>query len=260
MINALLKWVGGKRFLRKKIAALIPEKLETYIEPFGGAGWVFFARERYAKTEIFNDIDGRLINLFTIVKYHPNALIEELSFYLNSRENFKRFLQIEPVTDIQKAAKFYYLISKSFAGKGEHFACSKKRGQSSFFNTLERIKQISARLATATIENLDFAELIKGYDFDGAFFYCDPPYFCQLGYDKKICGVMEHLKLCEALRNVKGRFLLSYNDCEEVRDFYKGFEMLEIERPNNISNTQAEKQKNKTYKELLIANYPIKGV
>jgi DNA adenine methylase len=76
----LLNWVGGKRLLRKTIAPLIPTDIKSYVEPFGGGGWVLFYKPRWADLEIYNDLDGRLVNLFRIVKYHPEALKEELKY------------------------------------------------------------------------------------------------------------------------------------------------------------------------------------
>ena len=80
--KSLINWVGGKRLLRKTNAPLIPKDILSYVEPFGGAGWVFFYNDKWAELEIYNDLDGRLVNLFRIVKYHPEALKEELKFQL----------------------------------------------------------------------------------------------------------------------------------------------------------------------------------
>jgi DNA adenine methylase len=57
------------------------------------------------------------------------------------------------------------------------------------------------------------------------------------------------------LKRIKGRFLLSYDDSEKVKELYKGYEMIAIERLNGINNKD---RKNKMFKELLIANYPIR--
>ena len=68
----------------------------------------------------------------------------------------------------------------------------------------------------------------------------------------------DHERLRELLGNIKGRFLLSYDDCPKIRELYKGFEMVEVERLNGINNRQGTNRENKMFKELLIANYPIK--
>jgi len=60
--------------------------------------------------------------------------------------------------------------------------------------------------------------------------------------------------LREVLGNIKGRFLLSYDDSEKIRELYKGYEMIAVERLNGINNKD---RKNKMFKELIIANYPI---
>ena len=78
----LITWVGGKRNLRKVICKLIPTDIKSYIEPFGGGCWVLFAKEKHAKLEVYNDLDERLANLFRIVKYHPQALIDELKSFI----------------------------------------------------------------------------------------------------------------------------------------------------------------------------------
>mgnify|MGYP000428174301 CR=1 FL=1 len=117
----LINWVGGKRLLRKIISNLAPDDIQTYIEPFGGGGWVLFFKDRWADVEIYNDLDGRLVNLFRIVKYHPNALKEELSYLLGSREMFMQFMNLKPITDVQKAAQFFFLITRSFGDKGSTF-------------------------------------------------------------------------------------------------------------------------------------------
>lgn len=255
----LINWVGGKRLLRKTIAALTPEKIQTYIEPFGGGGWVLFYKDKWAEVEIYNDLDGRLVNLFRVVKYHPNALIEELSYLLGSREIFMQFLNSKPYTDIQKAAQFFFLISRSFGGKGVTFGCVKRSAGGackSSSNTMIKINAINKRLDKVLIENRDFEKLINQYDYEGAFFYCDPPYSSGCGYEVTSTENFEHERLRDLLKNIKGKFLLSYDDSPKVRELYKDFEMVEIERQKGINNRQH--LKNNMYKELLIANYPIK--
>ena len=67
--KSLINWVGGKRLLRKTIEPLIPKDIKSYIESFGGGGWILFYKDKWADLEIYNDLDSRLVNLFRIVKY-----------------------------------------------------------------------------------------------------------------------------------------------------------------------------------------------
>lgn len=259
--KCLINWVGGKRLLRKTIAPLIPKDIKSYIEPFGGGGWVLFYKDRWADLEIYNDLDGRLVNLFRIVKYHPNAFKEEYKYLLGSRDMFFQFLNGIFITDIQKAVQFYFIITRSFGGKGSSFGTVKKSSggaSKSQKNVLDKIDAIHERLDKVMIENRDFETLIKQYDFEDAFFYCDPPYSQGCGYDVTSTKDFDHERLREVLGNIKGRFLLSYDDSPKIRELYKGFEMIEVERLNGINNRSDVENRKKIFRELLIANYPIK--
>lgn len=166
----LINWIGGKRLLRKKIEPLIPEDIGSYIEPFGGGGWLLFYKEKWADLEVYNDLDERLVNLFRIVRYHPDELIKEFRYMLASRKIFKEALECSAYTDIQRASKFLYLISRSFGGKGRNFGTSKKSGIKSQQNILGRINVINKRLDRVLIENLEFEKVIFDYDNQQAFF------------------------------------------------------------------------------------------
>lgn len=65
------------------------------------------------------------------------------------------------------------------------------------------------------------------------------------------------MRLREVLENIKGKFLLSYDDSPKIRELYKGFDFIGIERLNGINNRNDVKNRKKMFKELLIANYPI---
>jgi DNA adenine methylase len=67
-------WAAQKA-LRKTITKYISTDIDFYIEVFGGAGWVMFYKERWARNEVYNDLDNRLVNLFRQIKWHPEALM-----------------------------------------------------------------------------------------------------------------------------------------------------------------------------------------
>lgn len=137
---------------------------------------MLFGKEMQSKqTEIFNDANSNLINLFRCIKYHPAALADELQCTLQSREifeDFKQQLDGRGLTDIQRAAKFLYLIKTSFGCNAKNFATAKK----SVGNVMERFPEIQNRLSKVIIENRDFERLINLYDSKDTLFYLDPPY------------------------------------------------------------------------------------
>ena len=125
-MDSFLRWIGGKRLLRKTIVSLIPQHT-TYVEPFGGAAWVLFHKPK-SEVEVYNDINSELTNLFLQVKYHPLALEKEIEFMIKSRKMFRLMKDYKPLTEIQRAARFYFLIIVSFGAKGGNFGTMKKSG------------------------------------------------------------------------------------------------------------------------------------
>jgi len=253
MMNSFISWIGGKKLLRNKILEMFPEPgtFDRYIEVFGGAGWVLFSSDRHAKLEVYNDINGNLVNLFRCAKYHPEALQKELELILMSREQFfdaKEQLEIRSLTDIQRAAKFYILIKESFGTDLHSFGvCSKNMK-----NAVDYISDVSERLNNVVIENQDFERILKTYDKENALFYLDPPYYEAEKYYSDKFTLENHLRLKEALVKLKGKFLLSYNDCEYIRELYSDYNIVEVERTHNLVRGGKKKPR---YKELLIKNY-----
>jgi len=247
-MNSFICWIGGKKLLRKDIIKNFPSDVDRYIEVFGGAGWVLFGKEPH-KLEIINDIDGELINLYRCIKYHPEALQKELDYMLVSREIFfdYRDKNLKGMTDIQRAARYFYIIKASFSGDKDSFGTNRKN----LINAVEYLSKVTERLKNVVIENKDFADLIKVYDRPNALFYRDPPYFGTEKYYNTGFDIEQHKQLKDILSNIKGKFVLSYNDCDFVRELYKDFEIVEVERNHNL----AAKQGGARYKELIIKNY-----
>ncbi|AQW85500.1 adenine-specific DNA methyltransferase [Campylobacter pinnipediorum subsp. caledonicus] len=247
--KAAFGWVGGKSKLAKDIIALMP-KHDKYVEVFGGALSVFYQKEP-SKCEILNDINGELINLHRIIKTRPQSLNIELNNMLRSREIFYliKDKKLKPRNNIQRAAFYFYLISLSFGSKGNNFAMAKNRNSKNIYRdfTLQ-----SRRLKGAIIENMSYERLIKEYDSKDTLFYLDPPYVGTESYYKtpKDFNIADHKNLSYMLNNINAKFILSYNDCDLVRELYSDFIIKEL----NIRYTLNAKT-NKINKELLIINF-----
>lgn len=253
-MKSFISWIGGKFYLRKHIVDKFPTGYEKmkYIEVFGGAGWVLFHKD-ISKQEVYNDMNSNLINLFKVVKYHSDTFLKELKFVLNSREFFdevKHTYNSIYLTDIQRAVRFYYLIKSSYASKLDHFYSNKV----DFKSVLENIEETRERLSKVTIENLDFEKLIKKYDKKNTLFYLDPPYYGTENFYKNVeFDRNTHERLKTTLDNVKGKWLLSYNACDYIRDLYKDYYIEEVTR-QNVLNCRYE-GKNREYGEFIIKNY-----
>lgn len=254
-MNSFIGWVGGKSRLKKRIIPLIPEDTERYIEVFGGAGWVMFGKEQNQKQmEVFNDIDGNLINLYRQIKYNCEELQKAID-WLQSRELFNEYrFQIEnqfELTDLQRAARYLYIIKNSFGSTKSSFATAPK----GVYNLIDRLTKYQQRLSKVIIENRDFEQLITTYDRTKALFYLDPPYVdTEKYYSATNFTKADHKRLNEILKTIKGRFILSYNDCNFIRELYKGFNIIEINRKNLLSSNTDNRG---NFKEIIITNFTI---
>jgi len=287
LLNSIISWVGGKKALRELIYERLPKEYERYIEVFGGGGWVLFGKSPDSKCmEVYNDFNSNLANLFFCVKHRSFTFLLELAFLpLNSRDEFevlKKFLKKEEfseeylkeeldlsqhylkepefeeikailtenaeVTDIKRAAAFFKLIRYSYGSGCTSFGCQPFDVRKTF----HLIWQAYRRLANTLIENKDFEALIRQYDRDNAFFYCDPPYYQTEGHYEVEFRQEDHARLRDTLAQITGKFLVSYNDCEYIRQLYEGYQIESVTRLNNLAQRY---DGGCEYPEVLISNY-----
>jgi len=124
-VSKLIPYIGGKRLLAKHILGRMPQH-QTYCEVFGGGGTILLEKSP-SEREVFNDINKELTNLFRVVKHHIEEFVKEIRWNLKNRNEFMAAQQSNPIylTDIQRAANFYYLLRCAFGAKlphNSHFA------------------------------------------------------------------------------------------------------------------------------------------
>lgn len=251
-MNSFIGWIGGKKLLRTEIIARFPAKIGRYIEVCGGAAWILFHKEKHAEFEVYNDANKELTNLFRCIKFHRPEVQRELQYMLNSREMFEDFkaqYNVRGLTEIQKSARFFMLLKTSYGSNGRSYGCVKK----DISVMTEYLTQIEKRLSSVIVENKDFEDLLRVYDKQDALSYLDPPYYGTERYYNAEFSHEDHLRLNRVLKSLKGKFLLSYNDCEYVRELYKGFTIEEVNRNHNLVGRYSNLEHN--YRELLIKNY-----
>jgi len=244
--------------LLNKLISLIPEH-ETYVGVFGGAGSLLLNKPP-SKVEVFNDIDGDLINLFLVVRDRPKEFVEKFRFLLYSRELNKRWTKEFNFKDsVERAIRFYYVMCSCFSGRfGSGWSSKRYVNQPKrFFDSLENIKLIAKRLKEVHIDNLDFRKCIRNWDSQQTFFFLDSPYFGKHLYRYDFT-LKDHLDLRRILGKVRGKWLLTYNDNAKVRGLYKGFFIQRAIMWKSASLIKFCPRKK--FANLIIANYPPKKV
>ncbi len=175
----IIPWMGGKRRLAKHLLPMFPEH-SCYVELFAGGAALFFLRAEPAKVEVLNDLNGQLINLYRVVQHHFDEFVRQFEWTLTSREVFLRLQSIAPesMTDIQRAARFFFLQHNAFGGKpiDQHFGTATTGRAWNAGQIADKLQAAKKRLDGVYIENESWERCFKRYDREHTFFYCDPPY------------------------------------------------------------------------------------
>lgn len=260
-----IKWVGGKSQSAKKICELIPEH-DCYCEIFFGGGWVFFNKE-ISKVEVINDVNGELINFYRVLQRSGTSFIERSKLEMYSKELYEEYKRdfssgkhLE-MNDVERAFRFYCMLRQAFSGRfGSGWGYSATRNEAEvFFRSLDSIEQITKRLKNVQIDCRDFEAVIDGFDGEKTVFVCDPPYLQSDNSNYEFEGnkftLYDHQRLYLKLKNIKGKFLLTIDDSEFIRERYCGnsgeFHVLE----NEVFYSGSDSDSRKHVKELIIMNY-----
>lgn len=223
----IIPWIGGKRRLASQILAMFPEH-SCYVEPFCGAAAIFFSKER-VKAEVLNDINGELVNLYRVLQHHLEEFVRQFRWALSSRQVFEWSKLTVPatLTDIQRAARFFYLQKQAFGGKVEGQTFGVGTTAPARLNLLRIEEELSAahlRLSGVTIEHLAWDACLTRYDRAHTLVYMDPPYWGTEGYGVPF-PLEEYSRMAELMRSMKGRAVISVNDIPQMRQAFAGLPM-----------------------------------
>jgi len=280
-----LSYIGGKSKIGKWIVPFIPKDIETYVEPFSGMFWVYFNMELKEfpnlKKVVYNDLNPLNYNLFQCIK-NPEKLLNECEkFEVQKKdvfptnpiceEQFVKF-QIELFNekvklkdyDYESAAKYAYVLSQVFSGANpakSKFIDLKGKYHSkftSFKNKLSKPDWIEHFLKITEVENMDFQEVIEKYDTEETFHYIDAPYYV-VGegdyYSNHDFDRNDHERLANCLKNIKGKFGMSYYDFELLHEWFPE-NQYRWEKKQFAKAAAAKKGKTQNMgEELLIMNY-----
>ena len=230
MASPIIPWLGGKRRLADQLIPRFPPH-KCYVELFAGGAALYFLRPP-AEVEVVNDINGDIVNLYRVVKHHLEEFVRQFKWALSSREVFK-WLQdtpVETLTDVQRAARFFYLQHQCFGGKvdGQTWGTATTTPPVNLLRIEEQLSAAHLRLSGTYIERRHWLHCMKQYDRPHTFFYLDPPYWETEGYGVDF-PFSEYETMAEALRQLKGKAMVSINDHPAIREVFSGLHMESLD-------------------------------
>lgn len=219
-----LRYPGGKTRGASQILSLIPRDVKTIVSPFFGGGSVEIAFASLGNFVYGYDIFDPLVNFWQKTKENAPLVAEECKKYLPlSKIDFYRLQGRVGCSTIEDAAMFFVLNRSSFNGATLRGGMSPMHPR---FN-MASIEYLSCfEMNNIEIYQSDYKNVFRCYG--GSFFYLDPPYFIKskiYGNKKDRDNEFDHAHFSSILHKID-RWILSYNNCDEIKDLYSGYRFL----------------------------------
>lgn len=216
--RAAFGWPGGKSKSVENILPHLPYR-NSYAEPFGGSGIILLCR-RPCNLEIYNDRYGGVVAFYRVLrdKTKLDDLIDRVALCLHSREEFiwSRDTWKNCEDDIERAARWWYMVTCSFANLGRNFGralTGKAQFGPKLKSNLRYFTECHIRLQAVQIENLDWREVFDEYDAKDMVWYLDPTYLgTTKGQYEHELSEEDHQELLERCQKLKGFVALSGYD------------------------------------------------
>jgi DNA adenine methylase len=243
-IYSIIRYAGGKTRAQKILEKYIPKDVKKVVSPFIGGGVFELYLNKYRDIEIDGyDIFDYLVNFWQVIlnentkekfikeilKYIPNR-----DFYYQKREELLDiYKNNKDIDKIKKATLYYFSHQFSYGPMFLGWPSSAYLKEKIFQNKIEKIRDF--KVNKFSVKQSDFEAVIKNNPNE--FLYLDPPYFLD-GDSKVFKGIypntnwaihhknFNHDLLNKLLKNHKGGFVLSYNNCDDVKEMYKGYEFV----------------------------------
>jgi DNA adenine methylase len=244
--------IGNKLPMISDILKLIPPH-KTYVEVFAGSASVFFNKEK-AKHNIINDLDKDISYRLNLLKKAPDDI-----------NKYRKFTDVKEVKDFYKnfnsnnasiSDKIIYEFIKSSTG----FWSKPIQKESQIYKKSNfRTKNLSFykdKIKDTILTNCDYKKIIDKYDDNETFFFIDPPYETDNSkyYGNKEIERISFEELLNTLKHIKGKFMLTTNDSENIRNLFKDFNIKPIKVFTHITKYSNKPDKD-IRKELIIMNY-----
>lgn len=257
-----LRYAGGKSLAVGYIVEQLPAGLERLVSPFsGGASVEIAVAKEWGIPALGYDVFDALTNYWQVQLAMPEQLAERIAqwepnkaVYAEVKERLKgHWLGTAPITDRLELAAHYWFNHNLSYGPGFLGWMSRIYGEP------ERVTRLVERARTfhcpnLTVERGSFEETLPRHR--GDFLYCDPPYYLD-GDSRMFRGIypqrnfpvhhrgFDHALLRDLLRQHRGGFVLSYNDCSTVREWYGDCRIVEVEWQYTLGQGETRIGKNR---------------
>lgn len=249
----ILRRLGNKKKIAKEIQSYFPDH-KIYIEPFFGAGGMFFNKPK-ARYNFLNDIDSDVYNLFMVIKENRKELYRAVELLPIDQNIMKHWKHTHEKDVIYKAVRFLFLSNFTYLSKGYNLKFTADNTKKIL---LSRIDKTFEYLGDSKIMCVDFRDMLSLISFQDesdlckktdSFIYADPPYLGSNGWyahngNKKKDSIDCINMLCES----KIRFAMSEFDHPFILDQAekRGLNVNIIGERRNLKNRRTE---------ILITNY-----
>ncbi|HEX2879449.1 MAG TPA: DNA adenine methylase [Polyangiaceae bacterium] len=248
----ILKWAGGKSRLVPRILQLLPERMETYYEPFAGGAAVLFSLAHAQRFEraVLSDRNRDLVDVYRAVKTKVRSLIGLLETYSHNRDEYYRIRALDPATLdlVERAARIIYLNRTGYNGlyrvnSSGRFNVPFGRYKDPKFCDPPRLLAAAQVLKPVRLEVADFEEICsQAKAGDGVYF--DPPYLpvsrtsSFAAYHHETFSTEDHERLARAFARLEAKgvaTLLSNSSTPVSKKLYKNFkcQTVLVTRPIN---------------------------
>ena len=217
----ILNRVGNKRRLAKLIVPLFP-KHTAYIEPFFGAGAIFFHKPK-AKYNFLTDLDSEVYNFWQVVINHKDELLEQLELMPVSEELFNAWKKEVPTDKVLKALRFLFLSNFSYLGTMDTLRIKLGNQKNAIISNIKSF--LADCISDAYICNRDFEVFLKSISFHdkrpdkvNTFCYSDPPYVDKIQgmYNAPKWTLQDLERLIDILNGMGIKYAISEYSTESV--------------------------------------------
>ena len=239
-----LRYAGGKTRAVGYIIEHIPDNIETLVSPFIGGASIEIACGNELGIKVYGyDIFDILTNYWQVQLESPESLFEQLNQWSPTKEQYQQIKDrlkdhwnkeqlIE--APIELAAHYWFNHNLSYGPAFLGWLGKINESYEKYARSLDRIRKF--RCSLLSVECASFEDSIKNHHSD--FPYCDPPYYLDDGkmfggiYPQRNFPVhhkgFKHKQLRDLLYSHKPGFVLSYNDCDTIRNWYSDFKIVEV--------------------------------